>query len=488
MATVSWRGDALAVAHVEEGNVGGTGEVGDLFTCTIGNKSFTYVSTTDVLATTADAIATAWNALSATYYPEFHEVLAAGNADGTYSLTAKTPGKPFTVTLTEAEGGVVDDQTHTLTGPNPTDNAGPNSYDTAGNWSGSAVPLGADDVVLENSTDSITYGLARPAGTLTTKTDADTGIVTLPTGHGITDSGTVSVSWSGGGRGDMTVTAYDTTTVSVDGGSGDDLPAQDTAVSVHLDLTSFSPKASFTGDIGLPGRNASGYDEYRQEYLQVGATTITIGQGDGDGSGRIKQDSGATLTALNVYRTGRRAEAGVPSLLWKGTHASNVVTVNRGDLGVAFFAGETATILTLNVGYINSPLSDAKVHLGSGVTLTTANIDGGQTTILNAVTTINQTAGVVTVGEDATVGTLNLDGGTCYYKSTGTITAADVDDGAVLDFRQDGRSRTFTNCTVHSGGAVYDPNGTVIWTNPISCPDGLDNVTLELGPGVTVTA
>ena len=488
MATVSWSGDALAVAHVEEGNVGGTGEVGDLFTCTIGNKSFTHVSTTATLATTADAIASAWNALSPSYYPEFAEITALGNGDGTYSLTADTLGKPFTVTLTEADGGGTDDQTHTLTDPNPTDNSGPNSYGTAGNWSGSAVPLGADDVVLENSTDSITYGLARPAGTLTTRADDDTGIVTLPTGHGITDSGTVSLSWSGGGRGDMTVTAYDATTVSVDVGDGDNLPAQDTAVSVHLDLTSLSAKASFTGDIGLPGRNASGYDEYRQEYLQVGATMITIGQGDGDGSGRIKQDSGATLTTLNIYKTGRRAEAGVPSLLWKGTHASNVVTVNRGDLGVAFFAGEVATILTLNVGYINTPLTDSKVHLGSGVTLTTANIDGGQTTILNAVTTINQTAGEVTVGEDATVGTLNLDGGTCYYKSTGTCTSADIDDGAVLDFRQDGRGRTFMNCTVHRGGAVYDPNGTVDWDSPISCPDGLDNVTLELGPSVTVTA
>jgi hypothetical protein len=419
MATVSWRGDALAVKHVEEGNVGGTVEVGDLFTSTVGAKNFTHPAASTTLADVADAIASAWNALSPSYYPEFAEVTALGNSDGTYSLTADTPGKPFTVTLTttEAGGGAADDQTHTLTSPNPTDNAGPANYDTAGNWSGAAIPVATNDVVVENSSDDITYGLDQ---------------------------------------------------------SG-------------VALTSFTPKASFTGDIGLPA-NTTNYAEYRGQYLQLDADTITIGQGDGDGSGRIKLVTAATATELNIYKSGRRAEAGVPAILWKGTHASTVVTVNRGDLGVAFFAGETATILTLNVGYINTPLTDAKVHLGSSVTLTTANIDGGQTTILNAVTTINQTAGEVTVGEDATVGTLNLDGGTCYYKSTGTCTAADVDDGAVLDFRQDGRGRTVTNCTVHSGGAVYDPNGTVTWTNPISCPDGLDNVTLELGPSVTVTA
>lgn len=73
---------------------------------------------------------------------------------------------------------------------------------------------------------------AGKAGTLTTRTDNDTGVATVETGHGITDSDTVDVFWSGGRRYGMTVSATTSTTISVDGGTGDNLPAQDTAVVV----------------------------------------------------------------------------------------------------------------------------------------------------------------------------------------------------------------------------------------------------------------
>lgn len=71
---------------------------------------------------------------------------------------------------------------------------------------------------------------AGSSGSLTTRTDADTGVVTAA-GHGITDGDTVDVMWSGGRRYGMAATVVDDE-ITVDGGAGDALPAEDTAVVV----------------------------------------------------------------------------------------------------------------------------------------------------------------------------------------------------------------------------------------------------------------
>lgn len=78
---------------------------------------------------------------------------------------------------------------------------------------------------------------AGKAGTLSTRTDNNTGVATVASGHGITTSDKVSIYWSGGRRYGMTVTATDTTTIDVDGGSGDNLPSQGAAIVVSKEVT-----------------------------------------------------------------------------------------------------------------------------------------------------------------------------------------------------------------------------------------------------------
>lgn len=75
---------------------------------------------------------------------------------------------------------------------------------------------------------------AGQAGTLSTRTDNDTGVVTVAEGHGITDADTVDVYFDDGVRYGMSVTAYDSTTITVDGGAGDNLPAEDDTVIVGV--------------------------------------------------------------------------------------------------------------------------------------------------------------------------------------------------------------------------------------------------------------
>jgi hypothetical protein len=74
------------------------------------------------------------------------------------------------------------------------------------------------------------------AGTLSTRTDDNTGIVTVASGHGITDTDTVAVFWEGGSRHGVDVTATTSTTISIDLGAGTNLPAAATAVVIAKEI------------------------------------------------------------------------------------------------------------------------------------------------------------------------------------------------------------------------------------------------------------
>lgn len=68
------------------------------------------------------------------------------------------------------------------------------------------------------------------AGTLSTRTDNNTGTLTLGSGHGITDGQIIDVYWSGGVQRTVTVGTVSGTSVPIDGGIGDNLPIATTAI------------------------------------------------------------------------------------------------------------------------------------------------------------------------------------------------------------------------------------------------------------------
>lgn len=70
------------------------------------------------------------------------------------------------------------------------------------------------------------------AGTLTTRTDANTGTITLAADHGIETGQIVDVYWTAGMRYGVTVGTVSGTSVPIDLGAGDDLPTAATAVVV----------------------------------------------------------------------------------------------------------------------------------------------------------------------------------------------------------------------------------------------------------------
>jgi hypothetical protein len=303
--------------------------------------------------------------------------------------------------------------------------------------------------------------------------------------------GAFSTTTASSGPNDWSTAAnWDTGAVPV---AADDVYIENTssAILYGLDqhtvtLNSLNIAATFTGTIGLPRINGSGstaYFEYRPAYLQIGVTTCNIGTGSGSGSGRIKINFGAVQTAVNVYSTGSAAETGIPSLLLLGTHASNVVNCNKGSLGIAYFGGETSTVLTLDIGFVANQAGDSNVTTGAGTTLTTVNQYGGVwvNRATGGVTTFTQYAGTSTwLGGTWT--TANLWGGKCFAATTGTFATSNVGKGATLDASQDMRAKTLTNCTLFAGATLNDPDGTLTFTNPFLLSGcGIADITVALG-------
>lgn len=417
MAQKTWVGNAAPVQQVTEFVFGGTWESSDVITLTIGTKTVSTTAQSTVTATVVSTLVTTWNALSTTNYPEFQEMTATANS-ATFILTMDSThaGKPFTVTIATTETGG-----------------------------------GAADAQTIDATTSST-------GTNTTANS----------GPNVWD---VAANWL------EIVIPADTDTVVIDRGNVDILYG---LAQSAIEPTTMTITQGYTGKIGLPTRNSNGYEEYRATYLTIGPATLNVGTGIGSGSTRLKLDTGSDQVVLNVYATGQSGEAGVHALNWKGTHASNVVNVYGGDVGIAMFSGETAVVATLrqNGGTIES---------GTGLTWTTISKAGGTLTTNAAATTVTNDAGDLVLKSGAHT-TITLTGGTLYYESSGTVTTLSIYADAIADFRRNNLARTVTNCTITVGGSIFDRSKTVTWTNGIDIYQcGNEDVTVEIGKHFTLT-
>lgn len=125
---------------------------------------------------------------------------------------------------------------------------------------------------------------AAKACQLTTRTDNDTGVLTLASGHGITTSHLIDLYSSDGLtriREDMAVTAADSTTITINAGTGSNLPSNLTNLAVCKQVNFLPTILPDTIEIlGLqlvmPGVATVG------RVVFIDDTTAVAGSGDGD--------------------------------------------------------------------------------------------------------------------------------------------------------------------------------------------------------------
>jgi hypothetical protein len=103
----------------------------------------------------------------------------------------------------------------------------------------------ARTVTAEGSSNRRPSRAAAKTGALTTRTDNDTGEITGQAGHGVTTGAKLDVYWDGGCRRNMLVGTVAGTAIPVDGGAGDNLPAEDVAVTFMVPV---AMELRFDGD------------------------------------------------------------------------------------------------------------------------------------------------------------------------------------------------------------------------------------------------
>lgn len=237
--------------------------------------------------------------------------------------------------------------------------SGPNHWNDPTNWfnpaapTESRVPERLDQVFLASGKIDILSGLVQRS--TFTVDQVNDWIIPTERGHDLIEGQIVEV-WSTATlpTGLTANTSYyirdlDTATgkfklaASINGAAINLTGAGSGTMQVGVRLAGLLQLATYTGKIGRPVLNKSGYFEYRELDLTIGVTaagTITIGQGEGNGSALINLDTGSDEIVLEVLASAG-AQNGA-SVNWKGSSPDTLVRVLAGDLGIALRPTETA--------------------------------------------------------------------------------------------------------------------------------------------------
>lgn len=224
-------------------------------------------------------------------------------------------------------------------------------------------------------------------------------------------------------------------------------------------LASLTVRQGFPADaqIGLPARNENGYAEYRPQRLHVNATVCHLDTR----SAMVRLNLHTAASTVTVQDSGR-AEAGRFAVDLLANNSGTVVRVNRGQVGVAANANETATVSAVRVSYRDQRQADADVTLGPGLTVATVEHLGGTVLMRCGCTTYVGEGGTLRREGSGAVATFDNRGARVDDFSTGTITT--FRNGGQW-WRRGAAPLTITNAYLYGGGSTTDASGWVTHTN-----------------------
>ena len=346
------------------------------------------------------------------------------------SVTTTTNGHTYILTLTAGNG---DTAVVTYTVVNPPDTTV--TLVAAGlvaAWNASTNPMVAAITATQNAGQIIltadTAGVPFSVGASGTGTWSGTGNTTANVGNN--DYGTAR-NWQ------LDAVPASTNDVLVDGPQSVSLLYSLNQSSVAI--ADFRVFPGFNGQIGR-------FENSVPHYLRIDPDLFRY-----EGSGQLALiDIGSAAISAYINSSGTPT-AGRNGIYLLGS-AITTLEIVRGNLGLAALDGETATVTTIKVGYVNNQQGDVNFTIGSGVTLTTLDQGGGIGVLRCAATTVTNgvNSQLRTEGSGA-ITTINAYG-TCEPNSTGTITNLNV--YGTVDFSKSKIARTVTNCTLYPGARL----------------------------------
>lgn len=298
-------------------------------------------------------------------------------------------------------------------------------------------------------------------------------LITVSGGTGTVGAYAVATVGQGPNHWD-TVTNWSTGSLPV---NGDEVYIQDTSVNIFwgldqsaVTLDILNVDKTYTGLIGLnrqkyassgsPENVDASATEYRDIYLQIGSTLVSIGTQEGvgnpTGSRRILLDLGSDQSTIDINGTANTSsEIGKPSVRLKMNNASNILFVNLapGGVGIAVDApDETSTVSLVS---ISDTSTTSKVSLSKGVTVTTWSQNGGANVLdaAGTITLVTCKGGTLTIVGDYGITTLTIEAGTVTDKhiASGAAIATLNIDGGIYDAQQTTEPKTITQVNLGNG-------------------------------------
>lgn len=191
------------------------------------------------------------------------------------------------------------------------------------------ISLNGNSIISRGSVTAdgcLAKGISVPAakvGQLTTRTDANTGVLTMVSGHGFATSDKLDVYWSGGRRLGMDATVA-TNAVTVDGGAGDDLPTN---------LTNVTAMVPVEEALAIDGDDIVGIEVYS----------------DVSGHINIADASDASLLAKEL---GGSANDSVKAYVWYATRDPVNPLAGEAVAKVFFSHGDSSKAANMRVSYL----------------------------------------------------------------------------------------------------------------------------------------
>jgi hypothetical protein len=394
MGTVRWVGRQKTIAQVNTVTPANV-NIGNLFNVTINSKVFTFTATDTLVATVVTGLAALLNANTD------GDVTEMTFTDSTthLTITANTPGVPFTQT-SSASGGTATNTTATTTA-----NKSPNDANDAVNWDTGVLPGAADDVKFDQGSVPVYWNLgALSAVALTSleRTTGYTGSIGLPIynangyreyrdteftigattwnfeqassdaadsfkfnagatnatlsvlGEGASALGSESLWWRGSGTNtvkikdaSLVIAQYgETAAVGTITGTNSTIRWGTVTTITTLDLTECTTEANATYT------TLTMYGGSLTDTLAVAATTISIYDG-----GRLLHDSTGTITTLTVG----------PGSSFEQSTEKNATITNKVNLYSGSSLLDPGGNLTLSGGYQTVQCRTAEVTLDFGV-------------------------------------------------------------------------------------------------------------------------
>lgn len=261
-------------------------------------------------------------------------------------------------------------------------------------------------------------------------------------------------------------------------------------LSTSLTGITLSVEQGYAGSIGLPFINSDSttvYAEYRPTSLTLAGGTAIV---NAPSLTRCNLAFGAHTANVRVLATGKRPDQYVPVVLMTGGDGSSELDISKGDVGVAFYQGTTATFPTIKTSYVTNAVVDVSLQCGPGATLTNVIKNGGTAVLRCSATTITQDSagGNLTIGDSAAVTTLNVFNGIAALNSTGTVGTVNLYNLAFLDADQDPRAKTITNpINVHDSGVTIRDNQKSINSGTLSLTtNGVESVNVQHGGNISI--